>query len=304
MTVLCGTDFSPDATRAVDAAAAWASALHSSLHLVHVLDIPGAEEVLAQDVEARVTRFFREERDRLSALLDAERARLADHSIAIETEVLAGSADEAILGLAARLRADLVVVGAVGRRGDGMWRLGSTADHIAQRARCAVLVVRNEQPIRAWSHGERALRAVVGVDLTPTSDAALHWIRDLATAAEVDASAVYVYWPPDLRDRLRALEVALGKGDRSVQSRVEGELKERIAGITKTVSVPLRFIGGLGRPADHLAQVAAEESADVLVIGTHQRTGASRMWHGSVSHDAIVRAPTNVVVVSTATPAA
>jgi len=70
------------------------------------------------------------------------------------------------------------------------------------------------------------------------------------------------------------------------------------------VPVPLRFIGGLGRPADHLAQVAAEDKTDLLVIGTHQRTGASRIWHGSVSHDVIARAPANVVVVPVPAPAA
>jgi nucleotide-binding universal stress UspA family protein len=148
------------------------------------------------------------------------------------------------------------------------------------------------------------VRVVVGVDLTPSSDAALRWVTALARTpgrapAHVDARAAYVYWPPDLRERLRNFAMSLGEGDLEVQAQLESELRARMTDITRGLPMPLRFIGGLGRPADHLAQIAMEEKADVLVIGTRQRTGAARMWHGSVSHDVIVRAMSNVVVVPT-----
>ena len=56
-------------------------------------------------------------------------------------------------------------------------------------------------------------------------------------------------------------------------------------------------MGGLGRPADHLANLADEEQAGALVVGSHQRGGLARFWHGSVSHGAIDRARTNVFVI-------
>jgi nucleotide-binding universal stress UspA family protein len=268
-----------------------------------VLDIPGAEEVLAQDVEARVTRYFRDEVAKLAARLNAEKQRIGTAGLEVAVEVLAGRPDEALVEHAAKIDAELITVGAVGRRGDKLWRLGSTADHVAQVSARPVLVVRDEAPIRAWARGEELLRVVVGVDLTPSSDAALRWVADLRASTRLDAKAAYVYWPPDLRERLKAFALALGSGDPEAQAHLQEELQQRIASVTGGNAMPLRFVGGLGRPADHLAQIATEEKADVLVIGTRQRTGAARMWHGSVSHDVIVRAPTNVVVVPTAAAA-
>jgi nucleotide-binding universal stress UspA family protein len=303
VTILCGTDFSAFAARAVEAAAWWARARATDLRLIHVLDIPGAEEVLAQDADARVTRYFRDEVAKLATQLQAEKQRVSSPGLTVEVEVLPGRPDEVLVADAARIDAELIVVGAVGRRGDKLWRLGSTADHVAQVSLRPVLVVRDESPIRAWARGEGPLRAVVGVDLTPSSDAALRWITTVGATTRVDAKAAYVYWPPDLRERLKAFALALGSGDPRVQERLQSELSERIASVTGGVSMPLRFVGGLGRPADHLAQIAGEEKADLLVIGTRQRTGAARMWHGSVSHDVIVRAPMNVVVVPTSASA-
>jgi nucleotide-binding universal stress UspA family protein len=301
MNILCGTDFSNGARDAVDVAADLARVLRARLVLAHVLDMPGAEEVLGAHVEARVTDFFEGEKARLEGLLRAEAKRVADSSAtidvpSIDVEVLLGRADEALIAHAARMNADLLVVAALGKRGEKLWSLGSTADRIAQSSPTPVLVVRDAAPFAAWSMNERRLRVLVGIDFTPSATAALRWAQATFAPSPCDLAAVHVYWPPEMRDRLQHRSLAIGD-EATVAREVGKDLEARLAAAHPDLSIPLRVVGGLGRPADHLAQLASAEKFDLIVVGTNQRTGVSRVWHGSKSHDVVVRAPTSVAVV-------
>lgn len=295
MTIVFGTDFSESARRALAAAAAVARVTSDALVVVHVLDLPGAEEILARRDDLAITRFFEGERSRLNALLAREAESARAIGVEVTHELLLGRADEAVVLRARELGTRLVVVGALGRRGAGAWRMGSTADRIAQSSSGPTLVVRDEAPFLAWMRGERALKVVVGVDPSATCDAAIAWSAQFAAAKACEIVGVHVAWSPPGRERSGAPAGAPSAPDAAAE--LERELRERIAAHAPGQSVTLRLVGGLGRPADHLAQIANEEHADLVVVGTHKRQGLSKLWHGSVSRDVLDRAAANVVVV-------
>jgi nucleotide-binding universal stress UspA family protein len=54
-----------------------------------------------------------------------------------------------------------------------------------------------------------------------------------------------------------------------------------------------------GEPVREILRVAAEEQADFIVLGTHGRTGLSRLLMGSVAEYIIRRAPCPVMAVKT-----
>jgi nucleotide-binding universal stress UspA family protein len=56
-------------------------------------------------------------------------------------------------------------------------------------------------------------------------------------------------------------------------------------------------VAGWGRIDSHLAQLADEKEADLLVVGSHQRNVGERIWHGSVSRSAIHEASCSVLCV-------
>jgi nucleotide-binding universal stress UspA family protein len=296
MTILCGTDLSPAARIALVAAAHVARVRRTSVRFVHVLDIPGADAVLTHRPAARVTAFFEAEERRLLAQLEAEAAPL--RALApIECIVVAGKPAETLVESAESAFAELIVVSAVGKRGESRIRLGRTADQIARLARHPVLVVRDAEPFRAWSTGERPLRILAAVDQSPTSDAALEWIRGFSTAAPVAFTACHVFWPPEVRERFKKKGLAIGEADEDAAAELERELRAHVATVAPDIQAKLRIVGGLGKVAPHLTQVAAEERSDVIVVGTHQRQGLERLWNGSVSRDAIVDGPCSVVAV-------
>jgi nucleotide-binding universal stress UspA family protein len=296
MTILCGTDFSDAARRAVVAAAQLARLRRTGVRLVHVLDIPGAEAVLSERTPAKVTEFFEAEARRLLAQLE-EQAAPVRALAPVLCEVLAGDPASALVEHGERMGAEIVVVSAVGRRGERLRALGRTADRVAQRARRPVVVVRDEAPFQAWAAGARPLRVLVGLDLSPTSDAALRWTTILRAAGPCVVSGVHVFWPPQVRERFHAAGLPIGAAEPEVEAALERELSARVAQVAPDLGLRLRLVGGMGRVAGHVAQVAADAGADLLVIGTHQRQGLDRLWHGSVSRDAIVSGPCNVAVV-------
>jgi nucleotide-binding universal stress UspA family protein len=65
----------------------------------------------------------------------------------------------------------------------------------------------------------------------------------------------------------------------------------------------IRIQVGFGRAADHLIQLAEEEQSELLVVGTHQRKGLSKVWHGSVSQGVLHHARTSVACIPAAASA-
>jgi len=52
-----------------------------------------------------------------------------------------------------------------------------------------------------------------------------------------------------------------------------------------------------GKPADAIMEIAKDESADLVVVGSHGRTGLDRLLMGSVAERVIVLSSCAVLVV-------
>jgi nucleotide-binding universal stress UspA family protein len=142
--VVVGTDGSPTADRAVQAAAELARSLGSELHIVTAVRGPRegtASGTGAPLVDSGSGHALAEE----AAQQISERALTAFGSDlkVVEAHAAAGSADDVILDTAAELGADLIVVGSRGMRGARRY-LGSVPNSVAHGAHCAVLVVKTD----------------------------------------------------------------------------------------------------------------------------------------------------------------
>jgi nucleotide-binding universal stress UspA family protein len=294
MTILCGTDFSAPSLEAARAAAALARVWKQELVLAHA----------AEPSDADLAPGAGDEPSRAAGERLRQAAQRLDEGGRVRTELLGGFPDQELPACAERVGAELIAVGALGRRFPAEWALGSTADRIARGARVPVLVARSAAPFEAWSRGERPLRVLVCVDLSESSDAAVRWTSELCARATCAPTAAHVYWPPEVREQLglppakhgpAGERLPIGTVDREVEQALERKLSARLAPLGKQPAV--RLVGGLGRVADHLVQLAAEEHADLVVVGKKKRTGLQRFWHGSVSHGVLDLARTNVACV-------
>ncbi|WP_295401436.1 universal stress protein [uncultured Thiocystis sp.] len=142
--------------RILDWSSSWALADLAELHLVHAWDAPATGLLrrwntsgLLQETANEEYRYVEDTRNRhqyaLSALLDELSDVLGPEGfgyLAIQSHLPKGSAIDVIPNLAADLKADLIVMGTVGRGGIPGLLIGNTAETILNRCDCAVLAIK------------------------------------------------------------------------------------------------------------------------------------------------------------------
>jgi len=274
--LLCATDFSPRAADAALVAARLAVALQRPLRLVH------AVAAISADALAPAQRR-----------LQREALRLRETGATVEPLLLrefpAGDAVVRRLGLQPPA---LVVLSAAGKTTLDRWRFGSVSEQVAQASPVPTLVVRRAAPLELWLAGAQPLRVAVALDLVASSDAVLRWVHELRRAGPCTVIACHCNpWREEGPARTPANPPAeQARLERAVRKKVRDQL-----GDDDDFRVVVR--PDWGEPATVLLELAYQEKADLIVVGSHQRHGVSRLLHGSLSRALLREAKTNVACV-------
>ena len=133
--ILVPVDFSDQSLEALRTARAIAGDAPSRLCVLHV------DEPLHIDWRADTTAIQKEAHDVVrKVLVKFVRAEFGEHGP--KTQFIAGKPVDAIVKYAAKIDADLIVIGTQGRTGMPRMLIGSVAERVVRLARCPVLVVR------------------------------------------------------------------------------------------------------------------------------------------------------------------
>lgn len=264
-----------------------AGALGAELHLVHAYDVPEALDTFPEpatshgDARARYADGVRRD-------LEA-RVRAATADPRVHARAVAGPAPDALLRAVGETGAQLLVVGATRHGPLERAFLGTTAERVVRGARAPVLV------LRAPARPPR--RVLLATDLSEVSAAAHE--RGLEVAAALAGGA---------EPAVRALLVAghgeepPPSGDEAVRAAAARELGHFLEERTPRAAVEPRVRTGSAVHA--IVDEAWEWGADLLVLGTHARTGLAGFLLGSVAKGVLRRAPCSVLVVPPRPPAA
>jgi nucleotide-binding universal stress UspA family protein len=279
MPIVCGTDLSEMAAHAATVAATLAVASGKPLHLIHALDL-WPEEVREQPGHPLV--LWGESR------LAREAARLRLLGAEVRVELKPGAAEDILRAMARDVGASLIVVGALGHRGETPRKLGSRADRTAQHSSVPVLAVRDAAPFLTWLKEKRPLRVVLGVDASSSAEHAARWLDTLSRLGPCDIVLAHLYWPPETFHRLGLGGLrSFVEPDSEIVSTLEHQLGQRFDRLLHGKSHSYRIEPHLGRVGDGLALLAAEAHADLLVVGCHDQSALARLWEGSVSRQAL-----------------
>ena len=287
--ILCGTDFSANARQAATAAAVLAARSGKPLLLVHVADEFNARD----DDQKKLTAFLRP----VAKQLRAEAYRLKKAGATVETKLLTGQlAERAIKDLVEKRPAALVVVSSVSKTAFDRWTLGTASESLAESVASPTLVVRSSAPFEAWARGERPLKIFVAADGASVSEAALRWVRDLRALGPCDIVVAHVDRPAEECERLGIFATVL-ENPPTVQRVLERDLRKRVHAQLGKENVRIVIEPSVDCPDARLIELAVEAQADVIVVGTHQRHGLSRLGHTSVSRGILRHAPMSVACV-------
>jgi nucleotide-binding universal stress UspA family protein len=143
--IVVGTDGSDTATRALDRAAALASALGAELHIVSAYaDRPGGVPSVGVSLDAGWSAGAKSVAEQVVAEAE-ERARAAGVAN-LTAEAVAGDPAEVLLQSSAARSADLLVVGSKGMQSTARFLLGPIANKVSRRVVCDLLIVETSEP--------------------------------------------------------------------------------------------------------------------------------------------------------------
>jgi nucleotide-binding universal stress UspA family protein len=213
-------------------------------------------------------------------------ARQVAPELDIEQVEVTGYPVPVLLGESAQ--AEIVVLGDRGLGGFTGLLIGSVAVEVTAHASCPVIVVRGSEPDRTVPRPEPV---VVGVDGSPTSEAATAFAFEAASLRRVPLVAVHVW-----RDVLVDATMAPLLDWDVIDSDEREVLAERLAGWTeKYPDVPVRRLVARDRPARALVEESGR--AQLVVVGSRGRGGFHGLLLGSVSQALLHHAHCPVAVV-------
>jgi nucleotide-binding universal stress UspA family protein len=134
----------------------------------------------------------------------------------------------------------------------------------------------------------------------------LHVIQDLGPVARSSEHRLCLEMAREYFNQLRdrdATTDASRSGDERANSHVledlERDAEKRFTELAATGGRPKDFVRVLrfGNPADEICHYARSQGIDLLVLGTHGRTGVSRVLMGSVAEQLVRHGPTAVLTV-------
>lgn len=285
--IICGTDLSEPAQHAGNVAAALAKRLGTQLLLVHGIGERG--EIPAH----HWPRLIAEDRPRLTS--EAERLRRTGASV--EERLVSAVPDSGVARCAEKADARMIIVASSGLGAAGRWLMGSISERIAETAWVPTLVVRDAAVLEAWLRDDRPLKIFVGADFAATSDAAMRWVEELTKIAPCEVTVGYVDRKAEERGEQALHSPAGAPPTPEMQEMLTHDLREKARVLYGKHEVHVHVLSAADRVDLRLIELAREANADLIVVGTHQWHGLSRLRHASVSRRVLDEAKANVACV-------
>ncbi|WP_290811400.1 universal stress protein [Halovivax sp.] len=268
--VLAPTDGSGPATAALEYAGAIAAAEGATVHVLHVAD--GADET-------GVVADGREWVERAGAT-----AVTAVRSGEPRAEILAYADEEGV---------DAIVVGTHGRHGAERLLFGSVAEGVVRDADVPVIVRRGDPAVEATYPFETVVAATDG---SPQAERAVE--EAIAVATHHDATL----WVLSVVDVTPVgLDESTDLRVNRLESRAETVVAEAAAAAREAGVDDVETAVEFGSVHREIRAFVADRGADLVVAGTHGRSGVDRLLLGSVAERVLRTASTPVMTVRSAT---
>jgi nucleotide-binding universal stress UspA family protein len=276
--LLVPTDGSDCAAAAVGHALDIASHYDATVHVLSVLDSRTLENAQHQV----------EDGSRAEAVVDEVTTDVEAADLGVERAVRTGVPHRVILEYADEADIDLLVMGTHGRTGVERYLLGSVTEKVLRRSDVPVLTVRDTENGSVHYPYESVLvptdgSATAGGAADVGLDVATRYGSELHVVSIVDAFSMGV----DVRSEL--MTDALEDAARVAVDDIADRAGNAVGGVETAI--------GYGNPYKKLRQYIEENDIDLVVMGTHGRTGLERYLLGSVTEKLVRTSPIPVLTV-------
>lgn len=230
----------------------------------------------------------------MEAYLKTQQAKLAEAGYHVTTLVVEGDAADVILTMAQNEKVDLIAMSSHGRSGFVRWALGSVAERVLHGAQIPVFLVRESTAPRQG----KLQTILLPLDGSAVAEQALPEAQALALANNAHVLLVQVIQKLD--DRSQALLF-------TSEARAKATFAEWRAAAETYLATIAKPLTSAGVATDTRVVVddpdraicAMSQHVDLIIMGTHGRTGMRRWVYGSVANKVLRGASCPLLLVHT-----
>ena len=282
--VLFPTDFSSSSQRALPYVSQIAASCCSHLDILHVVAESPAVPETVPDFIPHVYQPNRHEAEKqIRQLENSGLLSQIDHSFILDSGPL-----QDVIENTARLRqVELVVMGTRGREGIKKILLGSVAEIVSRRARCAVLIAGPHVPPTTPAHAVR--RILYATKFIGREGNSLRYAASIAGRYSAELTVLHV---------CRFLDGPRFADNASVIDNETEKLKTALASLVQLRPVPNPVVQ-IGIVPDTIVRIASESHADLIIMGAHSRHAPRVATHmpWDITHQVICHAICPVLTV-------
>jgi nucleotide-binding universal stress UspA family protein len=149
---------------------------------------------------------------------------------------------------------------------------------------------------RLRSFGSRFMKIVVALDLSPFSKTVLEQAEAIATACSASLLITHVAAPePDFVGYEPGPQYV--RDSRAKELRSEHDELQRMSADSRARGLDARALLIEGPTAETILSVAKDESADLIIVGSHGRSALTRVLLGSISTELVHHSTIPLLVV-------
>jgi nucleotide-binding universal stress UspA family protein len=283
--LLCPIDFSAGSQQALAVATRIARDTDAELVIAHAWHLPARlfgeaplPDHLIQQMQAEAGQVLDDAAKRVAELGPLRVSSRLLQGVPWEQITEAAHTDPAIA---------TIVMGTHGRSGIARVLLGSVTEQVIRHAACSVLAIREQG-------GALPFRNILcPIDFSDDSRRAIERAAEFARSGATGIKLLHVIEPA-----ISYRELSMGANWLEVRDhKATHELAGWASDLEKKVSVPVTTAIEVGRPGWRiLAAVDADPSIDLVIMGSHGRTGIKRVLLGSVAEKVLRHATRPVLI--------
>lgn len=280
--LLVPVDFSPGSDLAFDHAVALAKAFDADVHVLHVFQVPtyalpdGAFIPGADAVAEILMSAEKEVQTRIERALSS--------GVRFHAHTTEGSVDQEVLRVAARVHADMIVMGTHGRSGLRKVLLGSVAERVVRAASLPVITVRVPDEKAATSHRVAVppARITVAFDFSAPSRHALKLAKDIHDKTGAFIDVVHVFADPWAEYRTASptfqetAETRFAAYKSGLSTMLDKAIEECFGDRSKVTKYLLS-----GSTVDEVLALAVANRSDLVCLGVSGKDAVERLLLGS-----------------------
>lgn len=289
--ITVATDFSDNSHCAIVRAVEIAKETRAKLTIVHVVQ----DEVLDTIAQFIIPKeVLQTPKEYATTLIQEMIYKLLRHKIKIEYAVIPqGKPALKLLHYIKKNKTDLLVIGAHGRYSVRDTFVGTTAEYLAERSECPVLIIKS-------STTKPYKKILASVDFSPVSKRALIYAAQLFPASKISIVHVgdheFEHLLTEEEDKGDIRKSKIAKIRKAIMLQTENEMKNFLSKARAAVGTPSYKII-FGYPAATILNEATRQNSSLIVMGTQGHGKAYYNYIGSVANWVLSEADQDILLV-------